>query len=160
MGIYDHSELIYEMNSKSILNCIEDNNKFFEGSKEFKAVKQKLGNKLVYKIVDLSVFNKKYDVNVSQEEKKWDLSSKKDKNKKKEMLLLDLSNLITFQFKIRYLFLDDNKLENVSILSRMPLNHLKLLDLSLNLITNIFTFFLFFFFFFCLFHSAHPIPFP
>ena len=140
-----HNEIVnlfpfnnFEDEQVDVLDTLRvDNNKFVENSKEFKAVKQKFGNKLVYKIVDLSVFNKKYDVNVSQEEKKWDLSSKKDKNKKKEMLLLDLSNLITFQFKIQYLFLDDNKLENISILSRMPLNHLKLLDLSLNLITNI-----------------------
>jgi len=140
-----HNEIVnllpfnnFEDEQVDVLDTLRvDSNNFFEGSKEFKAVKQKFGNKLVYKNMDLSDFNKKYDVNVSQDEKKWDLSSKKDKNKKKEMLLLDLSNLITFQFNIQYLFLDDNKLENISILSRMPLNHLKLLDLSLNLITNI-----------------------
>ena len=86
--------------------------------------------------MDLSAFNKKYDVNYTDEENNWDLSSIKDKDKRKQ-ILFDLSNLITFQFQIQYLVLDDNKLENVSILSRIPLYHLRILDLSLNLITNI-----------------------
>ena len=113
-----------------------DHNNLDESSKEFKAIAKKFGNKLVYKNVDLSAFNKKYDVNYTDEENNWDLSSIKDKDKRKQ-ILFDLSNLITFQFQIQYLVLDDNKLENVSILSRIPLYHLRILDLSLNLITNI-----------------------
>jgi hypothetical protein len=113
-----------------------DHNNLDESSKEFKAIAKKFRNKLVYKNVDLSAFNKKYDVNYTDEENNWDLSSIKDKDKRKQ-ILFDLSNLVTFQFQIQYLYLDDNKLENVSILSRIPLYHLKLLDLSLNLITNI-----------------------
>ena len=77
-----------------------------------------------------------HDVNVSDEENNWDLSSIKDKDKRKQ-ILFDLSNLVTFQLKIQYLYLDDNKLENVSILSRISLYHLRILDLSLNLITNL-----------------------
>ena len=128
---------VFEDDQVDVLDTLRvDHNNFVESSKEFKAIAKKFGKKLVYKNVDLSAFNKKYDVNLSDEENNWDLSSIKDKDKRKQ-ILFDLSNLVTFQLKIQYLYLDDNKLENVSILSRIPLYHLRLLDLSLNLITNI-----------------------
>ena len=105
-------------------------------SEDFKTIKRKFGKKLLYKNVDLTAFNKKYNEDLSDNDNKLDFCSIKHKYNINE-ILLDLSYIITYQFKIQYLILDDNKLENVSILSRMPLSHLIYLDLSLNLITNI-----------------------
>ena len=64
--------------------------------------------------------------------KKIDLSSKKEKN-----ILIDLCPLIIYPNKIEYLYLDDNKIEDASLLKRTPLYNLVHLDLSLNFITNI-----------------------
>ena len=45
--------------------------------------------------------------------------------------------MIIYPNNIKYLILDDNKLQDVFLLSRMPLYNLILLDLSLNFIVNI-----------------------
>ena len=52
-------------------------------------------------------------------------------------ILKDLFPLINHPNNIRYLILDDNRLNDVSYLTRIPLYNLEFLDLSLNLITNI-----------------------
>ena len=54
-----------------------------------------------------------------------------------DIIIKDLYPLINFPNKIKNLILDDNKLQDLSLLNRMPLYNLELLDLSLNLITNI-----------------------
>ena len=51
--------------------------------------------------------------------------------------MIDLFPLIKFFNNIKYLILDDNKLQDVSLLSRMPLYHLDFLNLSVNVISNI-----------------------
>ena len=63
---------------------------------------------------------------------KFDLASRRNGE-----ILKDLCPLIIYPNKIKYLIMDDNKLENVSLLRRMPLYNLVELDLSLNFITNI-----------------------
>ena len=49
----------------------------------------------------------------------------------------DLFTLIKYPNCIRYLFLDDNHIQDAFLLNRMPLYNLEVLDLSLNRITNI-----------------------
>ena len=49
----------------------------------------------------------------------------------------DLYPLIIYPNKISSLILDDNKLQDASLLSKMPLYNLKFLDLSVNFIINI-----------------------
>ena len=109
---------------------IEDNKIDYESDK-FKEIKNKYGKKLVYK-VDLASFNKKYGLQFKKDDKKMDLGSKKVKE-----ILIDLYKVVNSQFLIEYLALDDNQLQNVSLLNRMPLYYLQILDLSLNLITSI-----------------------
>ena len=81
-------------------------------------------------------FNKEYQFNCHVDKyeniKKLDLGSRR-----KEKILIDLFPLVKFFNNIKYLILDDNKLQDVSLLSRMPLYHLDFLNLSVNVISNI-----------------------
>ena len=58
-------------------------------------------------------------------------------DKRRREILSDLYFVITFPNNIEALFLDDNNLSDVSLLTKLPLYNLKKLDLSFNLITNI-----------------------
>ena len=85
-------------------------------------------------------FSKRYklDNNQINEENfkkldKLDLSSRRCG----DIILNDLLILINSPNRIIYLILDDNRLNDVSLLGKMPLYSLKNLDLSLNLITSI-----------------------
>ena len=109
-----------------------DNNKLNIKDKEFIKAKEKFGKKLIYETMDIGSFNKKYGVNFYQNDLKLDLSDRKN-----EEVLIDIFNLITFQFQIKYLDLENNNLDDVSLLGNMPLFDLKVLVLSLNNITNI-----------------------
>ena len=100
--------------------------------KHFKNAIKKFGKKLIHKTLDLKSFNEKYDVNLGEGENKLYLDDKKEKE-----LLLDLFNVINFQLSIKCLYLDNNEIDNASILSNMPLYQLELLDLSLNKLTSI-----------------------
>ena len=57
--------------------------------------------------------------------------------KGKDELLLDLYLIVKPENNIKELKLDDNEIQNASLISRIPLNKLRLLDLSLNNITNL-----------------------
>ena len=96
-----------------------DNNKLNIKDKEFIKAKEKFGDKLIYETMDIGSF-------------KLDLSDRKN-----EEVLIDIFNLITFQFQIKWLYLENNNLSDASILCNMPLYHLKVLDLSFNKITSI-----------------------
>ena len=54
-----------------------------------------------------------------------------------DIILNDLFPLINSHIRIIYLILDNNRLNDVSLLGKMPLYYLEYLDLSLNLITSI-----------------------
>ena len=100
--------------------------------KHFKNAIKKFGKKLIHKTLDLKSFNEKYDVNLGEGENKLYLD-----DKKKKELLLDLFNVINFQLSIKCLYLDNNEIDNASILSNMPLYQLEVLDLSLNKLTSV-----------------------
>ena len=109
-----------------------ENNKINYNSNVFQEIIRKYGKTLIYKTIDLAYFNNKYKVNFKKEDKIWDLGSKKN-----EELLSDFYCLINSGFSIECLYLDDNRLQNVSVLSKIPLLNLRVLDLSLNKITSI-----------------------
>ena len=116
-----------------------------EGNKQafttdnFKEVIEKYKNAIYYEPYKPEIwddFNKEYEFNCHEKNYqnivKLDLGSRR-----KETILIDLFPLIKFFNNIKYLILDDNKLQDVSILSRMPLYNLDFLDLSVNIISNI-----------------------
>ena len=102
----------------------------------FNAVKKKYKNVIYYEPKDWDKFNKDYEFNCDNEDYqksgKLDLGSRRDEN-----ILRDLYPLIIYPNKIISLILDDNKLQDASLLSKMPLYNLKFLDLSVNFIINI-----------------------
>ena len=110
-----------------------DNNPVVKKTKQIKELKE-YGKKiiLIYQPLALKSFNKKYDVNLSEDETRLDLSDQKN-----EKLLLDLFQVISFQPCLKCLYLDNNNIDNAAILSNMPLYYLETLDLSLNKITSI-----------------------
>ena len=109
-----------------------DNNKINFKTKKFKEILKKYGNKLIYEDMNFSEFNKVYACDIKEESTKLELGSKKKPN-----LLIDIYKVFNSQNKVMYLYLDDNRIQNASLLSKIPFYHLQLLDLSLNYITNI-----------------------
>ena len=105
----------------------------------FPAVKKKYEHCILYKTAKWEDFIKNYnlDLNIKDAEEgnqeKYDLSSRRSG----DIIIMDLFPLVNYPNKMKYLILDDNKLQDVSILNRFPLSNLELLDLSLNMITNI-----------------------
>ena len=110
-----------------------DNNNINFNSQTFKEVQKIYKDKLVYKSINFEEFCSKYDFDYNKNTKYLDLGS----NRKGDKIIIDISCSINFPQNITSLILDDNKLQNVSLLNRMPLLHLQILDLSLNLITDI-----------------------
>ena len=119
-----------------------DNNKKAIDKENFQAVKEKYKNNLYYKALDWNNFIEEYhcyelgnnfDSNKFTKEAKLDLGSRRCGDK----ILLDLRPLIIYPNILQKLILDDNKLQNLSLLNRMRFPNLIELDLSLNLITNI-----------------------
>ena len=102
-------------------------------NKNFKDILKKYKGIIYYENIELSYFCRKYDIrNYYNEAIKLDLS-----DKRRREILSDLYFAITFPNNIEALFLDDNNLSDVSLLTKLPLYNLKKLDLSFNLITNI-----------------------
>ena len=109
----------------------------------FKAVIKKYGNKIMYELKKWDYFASKYNFYLN--DKKDDLNAQAYLNQEKFDLgsrrngeiLRDLFPLIISPNRIKCLILDDNKLEDVSLLRIMPLFNLEELDLSLNFITSI-----------------------
>ena len=116
----------------------EGNKKAFE-TENFKGVIEKYKNSIYYEPYKMEIwddFNKEYQFNLHEKNyldiKKLDLGSRR-----KEKIVIDLFPLIKFFNNIKSLILDDNKLQDVSLLSRMPLYQLDFLNLSVNVISNI-----------------------
>jgi len=116
--------------SLTILNVI--NNKEGINNNSFKAVVKKYKDKIIYEL-NWDIFDKKYNCNYSDIDQRLDLGSKRSG----DIILKDLYPLINYTNSIEYLILDNNKLNDVSLLKKMPLNNLNYLDLSLNLIFDI-----------------------
>ena len=120
--------------SLKILKVINNNEAFNQNS--FKDVVKKFEDIIIYK-PKWNDFAKEYkcDMNDFNEENfKLDLSSRRCG----DIIIKDLNALIvSYPNKIKSLFLDNNKLVDVSLLNKMPLYYLTYLDLSLNFIRNI-----------------------
>ena len=109
----------------------------------FKAVIKKYGNKIMYELKKWDYFASKYNFYLN--DKKDDLNAQDYLNqeifdlgsRRNGEILRDLYPLIISPNRIKCLILDDNKLEDVSLLKIMPLFNLEELDLSLNFITSI-----------------------
>ena len=115
-----------------------DGNKFFQNERENqgKADIQKLvakfGKRLIYEKKSWVDFNKKYNSDVDENEKKLDLGSKRNSD-----IIVDLLPLLTYPNNIKILILDNDKITDANYLTMMPLYKLTYLDLSLNYISNI-----------------------
>ena len=124
--------------SLKILKVINNNEAINQNS--FKDVVKKFEDIIIYK-PKWNDFAKEYkcDMNDFNEENfknlnKLDLSGRRCG----DIIIKDLNALIaSYPNKIKYLILDNNKLVDVSLLNKIPLYHLKNLDLSLNFICNI-----------------------
>ena len=88
-------------------------------------------NKVFYEVKTFDQFKAKYGVDLNQDF--VELSGLKCGNK----LIQDLYLTLKPDNKIKHLKLDNNEIEDASLLSRIPLNKLQLLDLSLNNIKNV-----------------------
>ena len=119
-----------------------DNNEGAIKNESFPAFKERYKNSLYYEALDWNNFIGEYHCyelgnNFNSNEfaklKKLDLGSRRCGDK----ILLDLRPLIIYPNNLKELILDDNKLQNVSLLNRMRFPNLEKLDLSLNLITNL-----------------------
>ena len=123
--------------SLKILKVINNNSAFEKNN--FKSVLKKFEDIIIYQL-KWNDFSKRYklDNNKINEENfkkanKLDLSSRGCG----DIILNDLFPLINSHIRIIYLILDNNRLNDVSLLGKMPLYYLEYLDLSLNLITSI-----------------------
>ena len=113
----------------------EDNKRAFK-KESFTDVHKKYENLLFYEAKNWDDFNKEYFYYGNERNFrniiKLDLSSRR-----KDKILMDLFPLIITTNNIKYLILEDNKLNDASLLTKMFLYNLELLDLSFNFITNI-----------------------
>ena len=129
--------------TKDINNNNNNNNNNNDPYENFIKVKLKYKSKIMTEPPKWDNFAKKYNYYIGAQknnlnaqdylnQEKFDLASRRNGE-----ILKDLCPLIIYPNKIKNLIMDDNKLENVSSLRRMPLYNLVELDLSLNFITNI-----------------------
>ena len=109
-----------------------DNNKFKVEDPELKILNEKYKNKMIYEIKGWDGLNKKYNCDINEKSKKIDLGSKRDSD-----IIYYLFPLVMFPNNIKTLILDNNKIQDASLLAKMPLYYLEYLDLSLNLISSI-----------------------
>ena len=119
-----------------------DNNKFdnnkFETIKNpnFQKLIEKYKNKIIYEAKDWSEFNNKYKCNIDKNDSKLDIGSRRDKNKD-ESIIIELFPLVVYPNEIKVLILDNNRIQDATLIGKMPLYKLETLDLSLNLISSI-----------------------
>lgn len=134
-SINDYKTLI---NNKNFLGLerlrIENNNLLMDFKDLEKKLSQNYNNlRLYYKVETKEEFEEKYETKISNN--KLDLSDKKTGN----IILEDLYRVIgnDLSIKLQKLILRNNNIKDCSILSRIPLLHLRELDLSVNKITNL-----------------------
>ena len=129
------NDLVPFMNSKfpdlEILR-VDNNIKAFN-KKSFKDLINKYKKIIFYETINNGDFENKYDEIFDFSSYKLELGSRRCG----DIILIDMYGLIEYPNRLEYLCLDDNRLTDVSILNKMPLYQLRLLDLSLNFITNI-----------------------
>ena len=110
-----------------------DNNKFETiNNPDFQKLLEKYKKKLIYEVKDWSDFNAKYKSNIDKNDDKLDLGSRRNDN-----VIIDLFPLVVFPNEIKTLILDNDKIQDASLIGKMPLYNLEKLDLSLNLISSI-----------------------
>ena len=117
---------INNINFKSIIKKYNDII-FYEDKKFDDFIKKYPNNNLKKYIIENKIKDEDY-LKIT----KLDLVSNRNPE-----ILKDLFSLIKYPNCIRYLILDDNHIQDAFLLNRMPLYNLEVLDLSLNLITNI-----------------------
>ena len=121
-----------------------ENNSFDKSLKEFKQVLKKYTKDVViYMARTPEEFDKKYNCHICKDFDKtlknidtveiMNLSSIKGGDE----MIKELYLIIPYKNKIKKLCLDNNKIENISLLSRIPLPKIQVLDLSMNDITNL-----------------------
>ena len=109
-----------------------DNNKVDIKKLDFQKLIEKYKKKIIYEDKNWNDFNEKYKCYLDNDETKLDLSSRR-----KSELVIDLFPLIAYPNNIKMLILDNNRIQDVSLMADMPLYYLEYLDLSLNLISSI-----------------------
>lgn len=122
-----------DSNFKDLERLRVEQNNFDKSLDSFKKVLTKYRKQLIYIPYTVEQFNAKYETSISLANEVLKLNH----IKKGDELLQDLYLIMKRDNKITELLLDDNLIKDASIISRMPLKNLKLLDLSLNEITNI-----------------------
>ena len=140
LEIYLHYNQIEDLkpfeNPKFPIQSLEiiriDNNKFKVEDPELKILVEKYKNKMIYEIKGWDGLNKKYKCNIDEKSTKIDLSSRRDSD-----IIYYLFPLVMFPNNIQILILDNNRIQDASLLAKMPIYHLEYLDLSLNLISSI-----------------------
>ena len=140
LEIYLHYNQIEDLkpfeNPKFPIQSLEifriDNNKFKVEDPELKILVEKYKNKMIYEIKGWDGLNKKYNCNIDEKSTKIDLSSRRDSD-----IIYYLFPLVMFPNNIQILILDNNRIQDASLLAKMPIYHLEYLDLSLNLISSI-----------------------
>ena len=112
-----------------------DNNKFdtnYIKSKDFQKFIEKYKKKIIYEKKDWKSLNEKYKCDINNETPKLDLGSRKDND-----IIIDLYASVVYGNKIKILILDNNRIQDASLIAKMPLYKLEYLDLSLNIISSI-----------------------
>ena len=114
---------------------IENNKNIDFDSEYFKKLLKKYNTKIIYIERTVEKFNKKYGCNLTKKnlENSIDLSGLEAKDD----LLQELYLMINPENKIKKLNLHNNKIKDASLLSRIPLKNLQILDISLNHIKNL-----------------------
>ena len=118
-------------NSTFKLNIMRLENNQLE--KDFKEIREHFKGAINLEERTPKDFSKKYGREIDLNKKILDLKDLR----KKDILLRDLYFVINYNNIISELYLNNNEIRDASLLSRMPLVKLKILDLSLNLITNL-----------------------
>ena len=132
--IGDDDNLKYNL-IKDLIDFLESNfhELFIQNRKEFKNFLDICNKKKFYCARTLKEFNEKYSCNINSDVEKMDLSDFRAGN----IMLKELFFIIDPEMKIRELWLKNNKINDASLLSVIPLKDLKKLDLSFNEITDI-----------------------
>ena len=112
---------------------LEGNDEIDRSMNDFKKVIKKYTKKLIYVVQTFKDFNKKYDCEISKDDKEINLRDTKKGND----ILKDLYLISSDYNNVTKLELADCEIEDISLLSRMSFNKLKTLDLSMNKIKNI-----------------------
>ena len=112
---------------------LEGNDEIDRSMNDFKKVIKKYTKKLIYVVQTFKDFNKKYDCEISKDDKEINLRDTKKGND----ILKDLYLISSDYNNVTKLELADCEIDDISLLSRMSFNKLKTLDLSMNKIKNI-----------------------